>query len=123
MINKDKISEVKLCSICLEMLNEFDGRDLNNMYDHMQIKTNTMYICGRKLRIIKYIPIIKEPNNCNKYPVTIKVRENVIGNKTYTISMDVIVIIKEAGLTLTALEQLKRVVKPDDLEITRNTIN
>lgn len=117
MINKDKISEEKLCSICLDMLNDFDGCDSNNIYNHMQIKTSTMYICGRRIRIIKYVPIISEPNNCNKYPITIMVRENVIGDKTYTISMDVIVITKEAGLTLTSLEQLKRVVKPTDLEI------
>lgn len=117
MINKDKISEEKLCSICLDMLNDFDGCDSNNIYNHMQIKTSTMYICGRKLRIIKYVPIISEPNNCNKYPVTIKVKENAIKNKAYIISMDVIVITKEAGLTLTSLEQLKRVVKTIDLEI------
>ena len=118
MINKDKISETKLCSICLDMLNDFDGCDSNNIYNHMQIKTSTIYIRDKKLRIIKYFPIIKEPNNCNKYPVTIKVREKCMLNKVvYIISMDVIVITKESGLTLTSLEQLKRVVKPKDLDI------
>lgn len=117
MINKDNISESKLCSICLDMLDDFNKHNSGNTYEDMQIKTVNTIIHNSRLHYIEYIPIIPECDKYDKYPISIKIKNNDYPFNSYIIEMDVVFILNESGWISASTERLKRIVNDEDLEI------
>ena len=100
------------------MLDDFNRSDSDvNYYNDMIIKTiNYITRSSGSLQSIEYVPIIKERDNYNKYPISIKIKNSTYYTNDYTIAIDIVDISKESGWISTSFHQLKRVVDYEELE-------